>query len=96
MKDLLSRLIAISAILEMNVPKEDKIVLSWQKLSGLDLTEISDTTNTFIIRQMQASNAIMMRYPIKTFDDYTMLSEADKDKLLRIIKRLRKHLVNLL
>ena len=88
MKEIMKRLIAISTILEKEYPKKDKIIVSVQELSGLDLGILSSTQENSVKKHMILTNGILQQYPIKTFDDYVLISDDHLNKLLKSIKQL--------
>lgn len=89
-----SKLTAVIGILATDLPKKDKLVLSRQQLSGLDITNIDTVTKKHVTKHILEMNDITTQYPIKTDDDYVMISDVHLNKLLKSIKQLVKCLID--
>jgi ribosomal protein S13 len=88
MTDLQTRINAIIQILANDLPKADKVVASLKAFSGLDITHFNSHQNESINKYLTKINNITARYPIKTDDDYKILSNADLSKILKSVQKL--------
>lgn len=85
---MMKKLTTILTILEKDWSKKDKIIMSFGELSGLDLGLLSSMQKNSIQKHVIFANSILRQYPIKTFDDYALISDDHLNKLLKSIKRL--------
>lgn len=97
--ELQTRIAEIEKILKENAPKKDKIIKSYEALSGLNLTSLDLATQNKLKQNLVAGNKVLSQYPILTFDDYKLISEIDMDRLLTLMKKnykcLRKFIENI-
>ncbi|MCB0439610.1 MAG: hypothetical protein KDD20_12795 [Mangrovimonas sp.] len=81
-------------ILLKDIPNKDKIISASQRLSGLELHKLSVPIKRKFKQELSHLNSIITQYPIKTFDDYELISIAHLqemvDTLMRICQRLKK------
>lgn len=76
------------AILDEKLSKKDTIMKLLTITSGFDITALSAERENAINTQLLAINRVLGHYPIKTWDDYALLSESHLNKLLKNLKQL--------
>lgn len=72
---LLRRIENIQQQLSSHQPKKDKIIAALEELSGLELDSLNSSIQNIIKKHLIAINQILRQYPIKTFDNYQLISE---------------------
>jgi len=75
-------------ILNENIPKKDKVIKCFSVISGIDISSLRSDQENNINKQLIAINRILKQYPIKTFDDYALISDNHLNKLLKNIKQV--------
>ena len=76
------------AILDEKLSKKETIMKLLTITSGFDITELSAEKKNVISARLLAMNRVLGQYPIKTWDDYALLSEKHLNKLLKNLKQL--------
>jgi len=89
-------LLTYATILDEKLSKKDTIIKLLNITSGFDITVLSAEQKNAISTQLLAMNRILAHYPIKTYDDYALLSENHLNKLLKSLKQLCLILCDLL
>lgn len=59
-------------------------------IDQLVLTGLPRTFRRTLERQLSAMNPILQKYPIKTFDDYALISSAHIDQLLEYARKIHR------
>jgi uncharacterized Fe-S cluster-containing MiaB family protein len=81
-------MLKIMTILDEKIPKKDKVIKCFNATSGLEISALSSDQKNSIYKQISASNRILKQYPIKTYDDYALISDNHLNKLLKNIKQV--------
>ena len=88
MDDLINRIKNMEWVLQSNLNKQNKVQDSLKQLSGFELNILDRLTRKQLEEYLVKVNRILMQYDIKTFDDYSKISELHLNEMLRIIQRL--------
>lgn len=89
MNELQIKINSITQILSSDSSKLNKVVMSLQGFSGLDITNFSSKKKKSLYKYMAIINSITSHYPtIKTYDDYKIISDADLGELLKNVQQL--------
>ncbi len=88
MTDLQTRINSIIQIFANDLPKPDKVVTSLKAFSGLDIAHFNSHQTKSINKYLGKINNILSLYPIKTYDDYKIMSDSDLNKILKNIQEL--------
>jgi hypothetical protein len=92
MLDLSARLVEMEKILLGTLLKKDKIISALRTLSGMYLDELTPSVRKIIESNLVSINVILMRYPIKTFEDYSKIRERHLKKILTLIEAMCQEL----
>src|SRR3989338_8071155 len=90
--DLLTRVIEVEKILSSDLSRKDKVIKSLNNLSGLEITWFKPALKKKIIHHFASLNDVTQHYNIKTFEDYSFISNAHLDELISIIQRICREL----
>lgn len=88
MKPLLARMNEMEKILLDHMPKNDKVIKASEQLSGLEITALSASVRKNMNRELIFLNSILTQYPIKTFDDYSLISSQHLEQMIQALCRL--------
>jgi hypothetical protein len=89
MNDLQTRINNITQLLSGESSKQNKVVMSLQSFSGLDITHFNNQQMKNIHKYMSAINEITSQYSsIRTYDDYSIISDPHINKILKNIQQL--------
>ena len=86
--DELTRISITEKILSGIHSKKDKIINASQLFSGLELTQLDPATRNKLNKNLIKLNSILSQYPIKTFDDYNLITRIHLDKMITILKKI--------
>jgi 3-hydroxy-3-methylglutaryl CoA synthase len=81
-------ILKLATILDEKLSKKDKVIKCFSAMSGLEISALSSDQKNSINKQLLAINGILKQYPIKTYDDYSLISDNHLNKLLKNIKRV--------
>ena len=89
MNELQIKINSITHILASESLKPNKVVMSLQTFSGLDITHFNDQKKKAIYKHMAAINNITSHYPtITTHDNYKIISDTDLNEILKNVQQL--------
>ncbi|OGT22899.1 MAG: hypothetical protein A3C55_06830 [Gammaproteobacteria bacterium RIFCSPHIGHO2_02_FULL_42_13] len=89
MNGIQQRVNTITRLLGADLPLPKKVTESLKAFSGTDITHVPAHHKKSIYHFLHTVNTITARYPfIKTDEDYSLISEADLNKILKNIQRL--------
>ena len=96
MNELKSRIDDVDKILNSNIAKYEKIVQACNRLTGLDITNMSESKKNRFYEHLNEMNSIMSHYKliIKTWDDYQFISDKHLEKMLTSLRRLCRTLLS--
>ena len=78
----------LTAILKEMASKKEAVIKCFSTMSGLEISALSSDQKRRITEQFLAINEILKKYPIKTHDDYSLISDNHLNKLLKNIKQI--------
>lgn len=78
----------IVTILEEKISKKDKVIKCFIVASGLEISALSLDQQNRIYKQLSIVNGILKQYPIKTYDDYSLISDSHLNQLIKSIRRI--------
>ena len=89
MNELQIKINSITQILSSESSKLNKVVMSLQGFSGLDITHFSNKKMKSMHKHMATINSITSHYPnIKTYDDFKIIPDTDLDEILKNVQQL--------
>jgi hypothetical protein len=81
-------MVKIAITLEKRISKKDIVIKCFNEISGLEISALSADQQSGINKKILAINGILKQYPIKTYDDYSLISDYHLNKLLKNIKQI--------
>ena len=89
MNELQIKINSITQILSGESSKLNKVVMSLQGFSGLDITHFNSKKMKSLHKYMGTINSITSHYPaITTYDDFKIIPDTDLDEILKNVQQL--------
>ncbi len=81
-------MVKIAITLEETISKKDKVIKCFNTISGLEISALRSGQQSSIKKQILLINGVLQQYPIKTHEDYSLISDYHLNKLLKNIKQI--------
>lgn len=91
-RSLLERALTMEGILLSDKNNIDKIIGASHQISGLELSKLSAPMSRKINKEFVYLNSILTQYPIKTFEDYQLISVAHLQEMVNTLTRVCQQL----
>jgi len=83
------RINLITQLLASELALPEKVTACLKAFSGMEITHVEEKKKKSLYHFLNTSNEITAHYPfIKTDEDYSLIPEADLNKILKNIQRL--------
>ena len=94
MNDIHLKVLQVTTVFKKEIPQYKKIIFACQCLSGLDITNISQTTKDYLYDHLNKTNRIISQYPIHEWEDYQLISDMHQNKMLKSFENLCRILIS--